>query len=128
MEMAAARRASEAQARAEAASVLLQSSADKDGEKETLRQRAWDDWKDEHPQWCWKLQAAARLPELAFGVTCPDMEGRPHVRVAYMTVELKVWLGLVSWPHMSIVSSAAEFDSFRPCTCPFEITSLTAML
>lgn len=49
MEMAAARRASEAQARAEAKRAAAKS-ADKDGEKETLRQRAWDDWKDEHPR------------------------------------------------------------------------------
>ena len=48
-EMAAAQRASEAQATAEAASAAAKA-ADKDGEQETLRQRAWDDWKDDNPR------------------------------------------------------------------------------
>ena len=48
-EMAAAGRASEAQARAEAARAAAKA-ADKDGEQETLRQRAWDDWKDSNPR------------------------------------------------------------------------------
>ena len=49
MEVAAARRASEAQARAEASRAAAKA-ADADGEQEALRQRAWDDWKDEHPR------------------------------------------------------------------------------
>ena len=48
-EMAAAERASEAQARADAARAAAKA-ADKDGEQETLRQRAWDDWKDNNPR------------------------------------------------------------------------------
>ncbi|CAK0786976.1 hypothetical protein CVIRNUC_010192 [Coccomyxa viridis] len=48
-EMAAAGRASEAQARADAARAAAKA-ADKDGEQETLRQRAWDDWKDNNPR------------------------------------------------------------------------------
>ncbi len=47
-EMAAARAAAEAQAAAEAAQ-RAQRGADVYGEQETLRQRAWDDWKDDHP-------------------------------------------------------------------------------
>lgn len=48
-EMAAAQRTSEAQAKAEAARAAAKA-ADKDGEQETLSQRAWDDWKDDNPR------------------------------------------------------------------------------
>ena len=48
-EMAAAQRTSEAQARADTARAAAKA-ADKDGEQETLRQRAWDDWKDDNPR------------------------------------------------------------------------------
>ena len=48
-EMAAAQRTSEAQTRADAARAAAKA-ADKDGEQETLRQRAWDDWKDDNPR------------------------------------------------------------------------------
>ena len=48
-EMAAAKRASEAQARADATRAAAKA-ADKDGEQETLRQRAWDDWTDNNPR------------------------------------------------------------------------------
>ena len=49
MEMAAAQRVSTAQAKADAA-LAAAKAADKDGEQETLRQRAWDDWKDDNPR------------------------------------------------------------------------------
>lgn len=48
-EMAMAQRASEAQARAEAQRAR-ERTKDKDGDAETLRQRAWDDWKDDNPR------------------------------------------------------------------------------
>ena len=47
--MAAAERESKAQAKADAARAAAKA-ADKDGEQETLRQRAWDDWKDDNPR------------------------------------------------------------------------------
>ncbi|KAK9917919.1 hypothetical protein WJX75_009572 [Coccomyxa subellipsoidea] len=48
-EIAAAQRAAEAQARAEAQRARAEAE-DKDTEVETLRQRAWDDWKDDNPR------------------------------------------------------------------------------
>ncbi|CAL8464841.1 g4376 [Coccomyxa elongata] len=48
-EMVMAQRASEAQARAEAQRAR-ERAEDKDGDAETLRQRTWDDWKDENPR------------------------------------------------------------------------------
>ena len=47
-EMAAAQVASEAQAAAEARR-KKQAAEDVHGEAETMRQRAWDDWKDDNP-------------------------------------------------------------------------------
>ncbi len=48
-EIASAQRAAEARTRAEAARANAKAE-DKDGEAETLRQRAWDDWKDDNPR------------------------------------------------------------------------------
>lgn len=47
-EIAMAQRAAEAQAKADAQRAKAQAK-DKCGEAETLRQRIWDDWKDENP-------------------------------------------------------------------------------
>jgi hypothetical protein len=44
-----AARAAESQARAEAERKRAMAE-DKDGEAETARLRAWDDWKDDHPR------------------------------------------------------------------------------
>lgn len=48
IEIAMAQRAAESQARAEAKRAQA-AAEDKYGEAETERQRAWDDWKDDHP-------------------------------------------------------------------------------